>query len=104
MKPINIVLGLFVLILITALITNPSKDEFVDYVEIEFVNQSNGEGEKLIRSLTQGIIGTVADKAKRNNYLVFSTYELGEHTYIGVFGQFIVSNSEKSNLGLLKNT
>ncbi len=88
---LNFLFVIIILAALTAAITNPDKDEFVDYVESEYV-QSSSESflGKTLTLITKGIVGSIADQATRKNLVLFSIYEFGDNRYLGIYGNFVV--------------
>jgi hypothetical protein len=77
---------------IFAAITNPSKEEFVDYFETQYVQNSASEGIvwEAVARITKGLAGSIADQAVRKNLVLFSIYEIDEYRYLGIYGNFIL--------------
>lgn len=87
---INLILIIVFIAIILAAITNPSKEEFVDYIETQYVqNSSDGILDDAIVLLTKGLVGTIAEQATRTNLVFFSIYEIDEYKYLGVYGNFV---------------
>lgn len=88
MKKWVVILGL----LIFMGVTNPTKAEFVSWVEQRAIEQSDGLIEKGLLYLTAE---TWADSlTKTNDYIIFSTYTMlmpdgNEITYVGGFSSFL---------------
>ena len=86
-KILIIIASILVAFVITACLTNPTKKDFSKWVG-DYVSKS------VDNDFLSGITGTVADKAanystKRKNFYLFSTYEMGNYKFVGVFKIFI---------------
>ncbi|MFB6343051.1 hypothetical protein ACE1ET_15085 [Saccharicrinis sp. FJH62] len=79
---------LILLALIFAAISNPSRDEFIDYCKTEYVNDSDSGLEGIISRIAKGAVGTIASQATRHNYVIFSVYDLADAKFVGIYGNF----------------
>ena len=84
-------------IVLLFVITNPSTDDYEDYMRQEMIKESQGEDElsSALGSLFGGVAGSLlANASTRKNYLVYSVYatDLGNSDLVvlGVLGNFFV--------------
>jgi hypothetical protein len=77
--------------------TNPTPDDYSDYLRQDFAKEANKKGE--VPGALAGIVGGVAGSllsgaAERHNYLFFSTYTIGSNSdqrvTLGILGNFVV--------------
>lgn len=81
--------------------TNPTLDDYSDYIKQEYVNENEEQGEftKGLKGIFGGIAGDViASATTRKNYVFFSLYntDLSSDKYscVGIFGNFINCTEE----------
>lgn len=80
---------ILLLLVVFMAISNPTKEEFIDHYETQYVSQSKTVLEELFSRVTKPVAGTLADQATRHNYVIFSIYDMGGYgVYIGAFGNF----------------
>lgn len=88
MKNLTILLLLGFIVLI-AVLTNPTKEDFGDYMREQIEEEADNDLEEIILALTGNLLSYVGEKSDRTNFVVCSTYELGDAVFLGVFGNFI---------------
>lgn len=91
------ILGIIVIILSLAFITNPDKEKHVNYAVEKIINEENGEDLGILGGLVDTFLKpTLAPKIKVENYYLFSISQLSSkdkkrrvNLGLGVFGQVI---------------
>ncbi|EQB85842.1 hypothetical protein J2Z44_002280 [Clostridium punense] len=91
-----IISGLFILMMILALATNPTKESYMRFWENEFGEEMSlvGEDKGFVRYLEVDGDEKIPIRVEKINFYVFSTYtpiiynERGV-THLGIFGKFI---------------
>ncbi|NME95387.1 DUF4359 domain-containing protein [Clostridium cochlearium] len=96
-KKIFIIIGIFSILILSCVLTNPNKNEYINWSKEEIQSQSSNILEK-------GVMGFLGEKIISNttttrNYIIFSIYkteiEGEELTTLGIFKNFIPINKEK---------
>lgn len=91
------IIGVFSILILSCILTNPNKNEYINWSKEEIQSQSSNILEK-------GVMGFLGEKIISNttttrNYIIFSIYkteiEGGKLTTLGIFKNFIPINKEK---------
>lgn len=93
-----LVLGFIVII---AVLTNPTKEDFGDFMRNHIDKQADSDFEEVILALTGNLLDYVGEQSERRNYVIFSTFELGDAMFIGAFGNFMqISEGEDDSISI----
>lgn len=94
MRNILIVTVLILAVLLTAAVTNPSRDDFINWGITEIRNQAENEIERVFGSAVAGPMLELQTEV--DDYVVFSVFTLEkaeeEVKYLGIFNNFFKLN------------
>ena len=87
---------LLIIIIISMIITNPSKDDFFEWINNQTIEASESSLEGVLANLI--VTPLLRAATVRKDYVLFSTYTIGfdenETVYLGIFKQFIEIKSD----------
>jgi hypothetical protein len=72
-KRIKIILGIIAFLIVVMCATNPNLSKFISY--------------------TNSIGFNSTDPRETGNYFIFSTYQRGDYSFLGIFNQFFITRS-----------